>query len=262
MQWSEEAEKAVSRVPFFVRKRVRKKVEGEAGRRGASRVTMDHVDACRERFLNRMDEEVRGYQVETCFGHGGCPNRAVDCEGFVEEAENRMARADLRSFLKEKTGGPLKLHHEFRVSISDCPNACSRPQIADLGFIGACAPVINQESCTGCGACVAVCREGAISLSDDRAVVNGARCVRCGRCVGACKAGAIKDGEKGYRILLGGKLGRHPRLAEEIPGIHSADQALKILERVVEEYCRRCRKGERLGEILEEVGGFKNFFRS
>ena len=60
----------------------------------------------------------------------------------------------------------MKMHHEFRVSISDCPNACSRPQIADLGLIGARRPRVTDETCSQCGACVEVCREEAISLRE------------------------------------------------------------------------------------------------
>jgi len=77
MKWIKEAEEAVGKVPFFVRKRVRKRVEEEAARDGAGQVTLDHVKTCQQRFLNRMEEEVMGFQVETCFGPSGCPNRAV-----------------------------------------------------------------------------------------------------------------------------------------------------------------------------------------
>ncbi len=73
MKWSEEAEAAVSKVPFFVRKRVKKRVEEEALRCGAKEVLLEHVHTCQKRFLNRMEDEVKGYQVETCFGPTGCP---------------------------------------------------------------------------------------------------------------------------------------------------------------------------------------------
>ena len=36
------------------------------------------------------------------------------------------------------------MHHEFRVSLSACPNACSRPQIVDIGLIGAVTPVLTS----------------------------------------------------------------------------------------------------------------------
>lgn len=134
MKWSKEAEAALSRAPFFVRRRVKKKVQEEAARCNAREVAMEHVRACQERFLSSMEQEVRGYQVETCFGPGGCPNRAVN-EDLAPELEALLAHACLRDFLNGKVNGPLKMHHEFRVTVADCPNACSRPQIADVRII-------------------------------------------------------------------------------------------------------------------------------
>ena len=80
MKWAREAEEAVSRVPFFVRKRVRKRVEEEAQRHHAREVTLKHVQACKQKFIKNMEDEVKGHQVETCFGPGGCPNRV--CRGL------------------------------------------------------------------------------------------------------------------------------------------------------------------------------------
>ena len=154
MKWTDEASEAISKVPFFVRKRVRKRVEEKASHSGSLVVTLEHVKTCQKRFLNQMEEEVKGYQVEACFGPTGCPNRAVAFEDFPKKVEALLAGRNLKSFLEEKVQGPLKLHHEFRVSISECPNACSRPQISDLGLIGARSPKISAEPCIQCGACV------------------------------------------------------------------------------------------------------------
>jgi dissimilatory sulfite reductase (desulfoviridin) alpha/beta subunit len=254
MKWTKEAEDAVSKVPFFVRKRVRKRVEEEAGRTGAGEVTLEHVKTCQQRFINRMEEEVKGFQVETCFGPSGCPNRAVACDELPRKIEDLFSRRDFRSFLAEKVKGPLKLHHEFRVSISDCPNACSRPQIADIGLIGARRPRISPEECIQCDACVETCREGAIQLAGKWPVIDWGKCVYCGQCIAACPTRTIQEEEKGFRVQVGGKLGRHPRLAEELPGIFSEEEVLKMIERCLDHYQKRCRHGERFGEVLEKTG--------
>ena len=60
MKWSETAEQAVSRAPFFVRKRIRRSVEAEATRCGASIVDVEHIDACRQRMLTQPDNEIKG----------------------------------------------------------------------------------------------------------------------------------------------------------------------------------------------------------
>jgi anaerobic sulfite reductase subunit C len=254
MRWKKEAEEAVSRVPFFVRKRVKKRVEDEATRSGAREVTLQHVRTCQQRFLNRMEEEVKGYQVETCFGPSGCPNRAVISEDLPETLETLLSRRDLRSFLKERVKGPLKMHHEIRISVSDCPNACSRPQIVDIGLIGACVPEITEETCSECGACMEACKENAISVQDGQPYIDESKCLLCGQCARACPTGTLKEGQKGYRVLVGGKLGRHPRLAEELSGIFSQDEAHKIVEKCLDLYQERSVHGERLGEILEHMG--------
>jgi anaerobic sulfite reductase subunit C len=254
MQWNKEAEASISRVPFSVRKRVRKKVEEEAARCGAAEVRPEHVQACQERFLNQMEEEVKGYQVETCFGPGGCPNRAVQFEGFSRKLEGCLARRNLKSFLRERVPGPLKIHHEFRVSISDCPNACSRPQIADLGLIGAVRPAISEEECIQCGACVEACREEAILLCGKRPVINGQKCLSCGQCLSVCPSRTLQEEKRGFRIQVGGKLGRHPRLAQELTGIFTEDETLRTIERCLDHYQKHCRTGERLGDILQRTG--------
>ena len=56
---------------------------------------------------------------------------------------------------------------------------------------------------------------------------------------------------KGYRILLGGKLGRHPQLGREWPGIHAEEDLLAVLDGVLEHFQRYNEKGERLGEVLK-----------
>jgi len=254
MRWTDDATEAVSRVPFFVRKRVKKRVEEEARRCGSDLVTIQHVRSCQKRFLEHMEDEVQGYQVESCFGPGGCPNRATTADGLTKELETRITGRDLKSFLKERVNGPLKMHHEFRVSVSDCPNACSRPQIVDVGLIGACKPRITQEPCSGCNACVEVCRERAVRLDQDTPAIDFEKCVSCGHCVRDCPTGTLAEGQKGYRVQVGGKLGRHPRLATEMPGIHAAEEIPEIVERCLDYYQQHCRKGERFGEILERTG--------
>jgi dissimilatory sulfite reductase (desulfoviridin) alpha/beta subunit len=256
MKWTEEANEAISKVPFFVRKRVRKRVEEEAVRTGASAVTLEHVKTSQKRFLNQMEDEVKGYQVEACFGPTGCPNRAVAYDDFPKKVEDLLAKRNLKSFLKEKVQGPLKLHHEFRVSVSECPNACTRPQISDLGLIGACSPKISSEPCLQCGACVDICREGAIILAGKWPVLNLEKCVSCGQCISACPTRTLQEEKRGFRIQVGGKLGRHPRLAQELPGIHDPEETLKIIEKCLDFYQSHCLKGERFGEILEREKTF------
>ena len=50
---------------------------------------------------------------------------------------------------------------------------------------------VEDTKCTGCGACVEVCPEGAISLEGDKASIDRSLCNSCGNCLEACDDGAI-----------------------------------------------------------------------
>jgi len=50
---------------------------------------------------------------------------------------------------------------------------------------------VNQELCSGCGACADVCTVGAIQMMDQRAVIDDALCIGCDACIEACPNEAI-----------------------------------------------------------------------
>ena len=256
MQWDKDAEEAVAKVPFFVRKRVKKRVETEAQHSGAARVTMAHVTACKQRYLHHQEDEVQGFTVETCFGQSGCPNRIDTGEDFSQRLETLLRAHNLKEFMQGRVSGPLKLHHEFRVTMADCPNACSRPQIVDIGLISASLPKPGDSPCSECGACLSACREEAISLAGPPPgpQFDWQRCLACGQCARVCSTGAIAQGFTGYRILLGGKLDRHPQLGQELSGIFSAETTLAIIETCLTHFKAENKQGERFGELLTRTG--------
>lgn len=52
--------------------------------------------------------------------------------------------------------------------------------------------IIEVNQCNGCGVCVEVCPQGAISLAEGTAQVDSSLCTGCQACVAACPTGAIK----------------------------------------------------------------------
>ena len=255
MKWTDPAEAAVKKVPFFVRKKVRARVEKEATEAGKTSVTLSDVQGTQARYLKKMGSEVKGYQVDACFGSSGCPHRAMASEALVEKIERVMADADLLGFLKSRVQGDLKFHHEFRISIADCPNACSQPQIKDIGILGASTPVLTDIPCSACGACSDVCKEDAVRLSDigEATAIDFERCVHCGSCIAACPTGPLATGKKGYRVLIGGKLGRHPRLARELPGTHDAATVIRMIGDFLAFYKSRSTHGQRFAQLLTDA---------
>jgi dissimilatory sulfite reductase (desulfoviridin) alpha/beta subunit len=53
--------------------------------------------------------------------------------------------------------------------------------------------------------------------------------------------------------MLGGRLGRRPRLAIEMGGIHSHDQVLKIVKDCLKFYKKASGNGERFSHLLSSL---------
>lgn len=62
------------------------------------------------------------------------------------------------------------------------------------------------------------------------------------------------------RVQLGGKLGRHPRLGMELPGVFAADEVLEIVGHCLGFYKQRSQDGERFATLLQ-AGDFENFVK-
>lgn len=50
---------------------------------------------------------------------------------------------------------------------------------------------ISAEKCIGCGNCIEVCVQDALSLSDGRVAVDPDLCEECGICVAICEHGTL-----------------------------------------------------------------------
>ncbi len=200
-------------------------------------------------------DEIKGWRIETCKGpKQGCANRAKPDDALAADLDGVFLSRDFGVGLRALVGGRLKHRHEFTVAIADCPNACSRPQITDVGLIGVAEPVTTNDVCHQCMGCVHACREGAVMHPGQLPIIDPARCVRCGSCCRVCLSGTLQVGLRGWRVLLGGKLGRHPRLGTGLPGIYRREGVLAAAEICIEFYLRNSSGGERFGDLLQRVG--------
>jgi len=59
--------------------------------------------------------------------------------------------------------------------------------------VEAITAVVDEEQCSGCKTCIALCPYGAISFDEEKGVsrINEALCKGCGTCVAACPSAAI-----------------------------------------------------------------------
>jgi len=53
-------------------------------------------------------------------------------------------------------------------------------------------PVIDETTCTGCGACIEVCPPRALIMKQEKAILDEDFCEECGFCAAECPAGAIE----------------------------------------------------------------------
>ena len=67
-----------------------------------------------------------------------------------------------------------------------------------------------------------------------------------------CPTGTLTEGEKGYRVQVAGKLGRHPKLAKELPGIFDEKTVLHIIKDCIDFYKKNSLHGERFAEIFTD----------
>ncbi|MCS7199938.1 MAG: 4Fe-4S binding protein [Caldimicrobium sp.] len=253
MDWEREAEDYLKRVPFFVRGKVKKEVERYLSSKGIEKVTLADLLEAKQVLVDKMSQAERGYEVFGCFGMDGCPHALTSSQELLKKLEEILEVEGIINFLKDKVKGPLKAHHKFKVGLAECPNACSQIQITDFCLHGVVLLEVDPKACTFCGACEEVCEEAAITLTDYGPIIKEEICVGCGHCLKICPKGAIKETFRGYKVYLGGKLGRHPRLATFL-GHATPEETIKILKAVLKIYKNFNQKGERLGTIIERIG--------
>jgi dissimilatory sulfite reductase (desulfoviridin) alpha/beta subunit len=194
----------------------------------------------------------KSMMITACRGSVGDCRFALPLPGdLAARLENMALKAGWPAFLGSRLGDRIHAHQALRVGISACANACAKPQIKDFGLIASRRPRIIESACMGCGLCQEACPDGAVSMQDGLARIDPGACLSCGRCEKACPEGAITALQEGYRVLVGGRLGRRPKLAAELPGLYGVEQALAVFEQMLLLIMGRYRPDRRYSELFQ-----------
>jgi dissimilatory sulfite reductase (desulfoviridin) alpha/beta subunit len=187
------------------------------------------------------------WQIDRCRAEDGCPNSLVGLRPLAEQIEAVIRdSAWVQRLATIETGRRRHPHHQLRVALAACPNACTQPQVRDIGLIASRRPARIKDDCTGCGLCAAACREKAIVVEGTTARLDDVRCLGCGRCGGSCPNGTLEMGDLRFRLMVGGRLGRHPRLATEWPITLSASEVSEAVRRLLVELADHAEADESL----------------
>lgn len=178
--------------------------------------------------------------ITACPGNRVCKHGQKDSQDFAKEIDEKFFGTEL----------PYK----FKVAVSGCPNACTKPRENDIGFSGMAEPEIFLEECIGCGKCQKLCKEKAITIESDLPSIDLKKCISCGDCINGCPTGSLKAKRTGYTVYAGGKMGRHPRLGQPVASFVSEEEGLSIVERSLDLYRLYGAPKERFGDTIQRIG--------
>jgi len=263
MNWTKEAEERMKGAPFFIRGIAKKKAEEMAKSRGKNIVEIEDIELAKKSNdladISKIDLSIEGIEstkfkeIKPCGGLKGCPLTLFNDEQVVLTLDKAIRKEELQKFLETQITGPVLYHHKFKAAVSGCSNNCSQPQIKDIGITGYIRPKINKGSCIGCRQCVKACPEHLVAVDSDPSI-NYKECLDCGRCLRACPTDSIVEGEKGYRVIIGGRLGRRPHLAEYLLDAESLEVLEIVLCKLINLYKGWYLEGKRFSSQIEELG--------
>lgn len=160
-----------------------------------------------------------GFEVEFC---RHCRNSLFNL---------KILEKDIELIVEDSSHKAKRSHERIKSGFSACPNACSAPQIKDFGVIAFIIPELDKEKCVSCGKCYRACKEDGIEFKGYPEFNEN--CIGCGDCMRSCDYKAIR-GEVRFKLLAGGKLGRHPRFAQLFMITENPSDIKRAFKKIVE----------------------------
>ncbi len=284
MKWDAAAEKAQELLPIppIMAPFARLQSEKIARHRGLTCVTADVVHETAKVYADFMGKEKTEELKAFIEGRGPAP--AMEDELFFAD-ENALYHIDLcytkygentkevRDILKDLLRSiialceeehlteimadlaPIALHGASRFSMvmTGCPNCCVSPYLKDFGIILQHRVDITDVPCSLCGACLKMCFDKAIALTDTGPVINRDACVMCELCARDCPTGTLVTGARGFLVVAGGAGSRRPNIAVTIESFTTKERVLTILRNAIRAL-RQAKPGETLRTIIDRDG--------
>lgn len=199
------------------------------------------------------DKNTGPYEMKACRGfRGECPYSLHPSPSLVAQIEHAIQNtAWFRT--ASQNGSRLPRHHDrFTVALAACPNGCTQPQIKDMGIIADARPNAISSKCDGCSRCTEICLEKAITVCEDRAKLISQRCVGCALCIKECPQNALHTDGVHFRILVGGRMGKHPQWGQELCLVSDSSVPLAV-KGFLDKIGDLAKVGERIAAITEKL---------
>jgi anaerobic sulfite reductase subunit C len=179
----------------------------------------------------------------------GCPGAAV-CRNGLTDTYSLGKKLDDYYF------GRGDIPHKFKIAVTGCPRACAKPQENDVGFMGVVKAVLqetDEKECISCGLCEEVCPSGAIRMVNGKPEIDQDKCFHDGDCISVCPTEVLITERKGWRVFVGGRFGRRPKLGQTYEDFISDDRAFELVEKFIQAFAHLADKGERLGAMIDRL---------
>ena len=151
----------------------------------------------------------------------------------------------------------VSLPHKFKIAVGGCPNNCVKPDLNDLGIVGARVPGYSPETCRGCKKCQieTSCPIHAAHLVDGKLVIDPNACNNCGRCVGKCPFHCNDESAYGWKVYVGGRWGKKSAHGQMLHKVFTdKEEVMQVVEKAILLFRDQGKSGERFADTIARLG--------
>ena len=292
MEWDSQAVAEFIKTPLSPNQKAMAKLfaEKEARRYRSDKVTLKEIEKTKEVYfaggvteevrnketekriaegetglLERMAEEARDilareidlFNVELCHARLlTCRNQNIEVRALKKEVEQKLRELKVTQMIADiiPEGQKIMPHDRFMVSITGCVVGCGGPETKAFGVAGAAKPTVTDAACSECLICVDNCARRAILIRNQRPEIDITRCDWCGQCVKVCPDSVFAYENTGYRIFVGGRVGRFHQAGRELFRMANKETLFRAMEACLELIREESLGEENLASIINRVG--------